>query len=296
MSGRKKIAAGTLILVAVVGIFLWMILMGPYSRCERLLRQMGDAKTTYAAQRFQSLYAKFDCPSAFSRLPTHKLVDFPWLQQSSHKLADFPWLQQSSHELVDFRWVKRRPTHERVYENMLELFNGKEPEKPALVQPKQEPVPMPAPVPATEERPLKLSRSIETFRPRGPVGVGRSSVPSQIPRPRETATKPLWPIQVYPTPTSTPHLSRPLIYGLLHEYVSDISNPGWKCMTYLTKPEALGLGQRYAAVRTDVVLAYARQTGKWTGRLTGDRCKGVESWEIDDATGAIKYVGSSTAP
>ena len=172
MLGRKKIAVGTLILVAVVGIFLWMILMGPYSRCERLLRQMGDAKTTYAAQRFQSLYAKSDCPSAFSRLPTHKL-------------ADFPWLPQSSYELVDFRWVERRPIHERVYENMLglfiELFNGKEPEKPALVQPKQEPVPMPTPVPASVAPPLQPSRSIETFRPRGPVGVDRPSVPSQIP-------------------------------------------------------------------------------------------------------------------
>ena len=164
MSGRKKIAAGTLILVVVTGIFLWMILMGPYSRCERLLRQMGDAKTTYAAQRFQSLYAKSDCPSAFSRLPTHKL-------------ADFPWLPQSSYELVDFRWVERRPIHERVYENMLGLFNGREPEKPAFVQPRQEPVPMPAPAPAPEETPF----SIETFRPRLPAGVDRPSVPSQIP-------------------------------------------------------------------------------------------------------------------
>jgi len=273
--------------------------MGPYSRCERLLRQMGDAKTTYAAQRFQSLYAKFDCPSAFSRLPTHKLADFPWL----------PRLPQPSHELVDFRWVERRPIYEGVYENMLglfiELFNGREPEKPALVQPKQEPAPMPTTAPAPEETPLKPSRSIETFRPRLPVGVDRSSVPSQIPRPRETATKPLWPVQVYPTPTSTPHLSSSLLQGLLREYASDKSNPGWKCMTYLAgfrmhnQPDWItvdGFEPFSIALNPDMVLRYTGRTGKWVGRLTGDRCKGLESWEIDDATGAIKYLGSTTSP
>ena len=284
MSGRKKIAAGTLILVVVAGIFLWMILMGPYSRCERLLRQMGDAKTTYAAQRFQSLYAKSDCPSAFSRLPTHKL-------------ADFPWLPQSSYELVDFRWVERRPIHERVYENMLDLFNGKDPEKPAPVQPRQAPVTMPTPAPALEETPF----SIETFRPSLPAGVGGSSVPSQIPRPRETATKPLWPIQVYPTPTSTPHLSSSLLQGLLREYASDKSNPGWKCMTYLKEPEhhvikVPGYEYRSIALNPDIVLRYTGRTGKRIGRPTGDRFKGVESWEIDDDPREIKYLGSSIAP
>ncbi len=48
------------------------------------------------------------------------------------------------------------------------------------------------------------------------------------------------------------------------------------------------------ALKPDIVLHYTGHTGKWIGRLTGDRCKGLESWEIDDATGAIKYVGSST--
>ena len=50
------------------------------------------------------------------------------------------------------------------------------------------------------------------------------------------------------------------------------------------------------ALNPDMVLRYTGRTGKWIGRLTGDRCKGVESWEIDDATGAIKHLGSSTSP
>ena len=50
------------------------------------------------------------------------------------------------------------------------------------------------------------------------------------------------------------------------------------------------------ALNPDMVLRYTGRTGKWVGRLTGDRCKGLESWEIDDDTGAIKYLGSSITP
>ena len=44
---------------------------------------------------------------------------------------------------------------------------------PAPVQPRQAPVTMPTPAPAPAAPSLQPSRSIETFRPAGPVGVGR---------------------------------------------------------------------------------------------------------------------------
>ena len=112
-------------------------------------------------------------------------------------------------------------------------------------------------------------------------------------------------VPTLPPRPPAPTLSRSLLLGLFREYASDKSNPGWKCMTYqpgisLHKQRDWltvdGFEPFSIALKPDIVLHYTGHTGKWIGRLTGDRCKGLESWEIDDATGAIKYLGSSTSP
>jgi len=54
--------------------------------------------------------------------------------------------------------------------------------------------------------------------------------------------------------------------------------------------------EKTIALNPDIVLRYTGRTGKRIGRPTGDRFKGVESWEIDDDPREIKYLGSSIAP
>ena len=103
-----------------------------------------------------------------------------------------------------------------------------------------------------------------------------------------------------PPKPPAPTLSSSLLQGLLREYASDKSNPGWKCMTYLpgirmfNQPDWITVDG--FALNPDMVLRYTGRTGKWIGRLTGDRCKALESWEIDDDPREIKYLGSSIAP
>ena len=41
-----------LTLIFAVAVFLWMISLGPLSRCERLLSQVVDARTSHGAQMF----------------------------------------------------------------------------------------------------------------------------------------------------------------------------------------------------------------------------------------------------
>ena len=94
-----------------------------------------------------------------------------------------------------------------------------------------------------------------------------------------------------PTPASTPEPNLVgLLPGLLQEYVSDldVSDMDTKCIRYNL------LGSRAFVGLKAVKWRY--MDGKWTIRNTGSDCTGIETWEIDDATGAIKYLGSSTAP
>jgi hypothetical protein len=42
-----------LTLIFAVAVFLWMILLGPYSRCDRLLSQVTDARTLHGAREAQ---------------------------------------------------------------------------------------------------------------------------------------------------------------------------------------------------------------------------------------------------
>ena len=186
--------------------------------------------------RIFPLYAKSDCLSAFSRLPTYQL-------------ADFPWVQQSSYELVDFQFVKRRRIHVRVYDKMLVLFDGKEPEDPTTEdgQPRQKIALVPT-----------VGWGAFTICPQ----VGKSAAYFRNQR-----------------------LSCGSIWELLKEYTSNRSNPAWKCLAseliYTNWNKRLSLDYKHH---------------KWTIRGTGELCDGVESWEIDDHTGAIQYLGSSTAP
>ena len=92
-------------------------------------------------------------------------------------------------------------------------------------------------------------------------------------------------------PTYT--LNQELIEGLLKEYVSDIGNPGRHC---LTSPRGRSKRNLRGNLMSLNYPTYDGENNKWTLRATGDDCTGIESWEIDDATGAIKYLGSSTSP
>ena len=98
-----------------------------------------------------------------------------------------------------------------------------------------------------------------------------------------------------PAPTPEPTLNKFLLNGLLQEYVTGGggSNPGRECLV-----EPVYLPKRWLRIELldHTFPEYDGKTGNWTLRVTGDRCKGLETWEIDDATGAIKYLGSSTAP
>ena len=88
-------------------------------------------------------------------------------------------------------------------------------------------------------------------------------------------------------------LNRSLINGLLKEYVSDESNPSFECL----KRPTIGIWSSIE-VRRDIDINVEKRPGspKWTIRASRAGCNGVETWEIDDATGAITYLGSSTAP
>ena len=91
-------------------------------------------------------------------------------------------------------------------------------------------------------------------------------------------------------PTPEPTLNKSLVYGLLREYVSDpfVSDTDVTCI-------AIEDWKNKRVLRRDSLdLRYI--DGKWTLYHTGSRCKGLETWEIDDATGAITYLGSSTSP
>ena len=92
------------------------------------------------------------------------------------------------------------------------------------------------------------------------------------------------------TPTPEPNLDG-LIRGLLQEYVSDpdVSDIDVKCISYLRSS-----GARHLMGFQGIDLSY--MDGKWTIRNTGDDCTGIETWEIDDAIGAITYLGPSTSP
>ena len=46
----------------------------------------------------------------------------------------------------------------------------------------------------------------------------------------------------------------------------------------------------------DLDVRYKGLTGKWTVRASGFGCDGLETWEIDDATAAIEYLGLSKVP
>jgi len=82
-------------------------------------------------------------------------------------------------------------------------------------------------------------------------------------------------------------LNRSLINGLLKEYISDESNPFFECLTLSHWPGVL---------RPDIDVDNNPGSSKWTIRASGAGCNGIETWEINDATGAIKYLGSSTLP
>ena len=82
-------------------------------------------------------------------------------------------------------------------------------------------------------------------------------------------------------------LNRSLINGLLEEYISDESNPFFECLTLSHWPGVL---------RPDIDVDNNPGSSKWTTRASGAGCNGIETWEIDDATGAITYLGSSTSP
>ena len=100
-----------------------------------------------------------------------------------------------------------------------------------------------------------------------------------------------------PTPTPRPTLNMSLLNGLLVEYTTGGGgrNPGWKCLTELKWPNLQSPTLRRNLLAENFP-EYDGETGNWTLRVTGDRCKGLETWEINDATGAIKYLGSSTSP
>ena len=97
-----------------------------------------------------------------------------------------------------------------------------------------------------------------------------------------------------PAPASTPEptLNKSLIGDLLQGYVldSNVSDTDVRCITCRPggkrRPNWIGAG--------GLDLRYIDD--KWTLYHAGPRCKGLETWEIDDATGAITYLGSSTPP
>ena len=92
------------------------------------------------------------------------------------------------------------------------------------------------------------------------------------------------PVIVPPTivpPTPEPMPSKPLLDRLMLEYVIDSKSPGRPCLID---------GPKLPSVR------YVYKDGKWIYHSSGDRCDGLETWEIDDVTGAIKYVGSQKSP
>ena len=49
-------------------------------------------------------------------------------------------------------------------------------------------------------------------------------------------------------------------------------------------------------LRNYLDIHYTKQDSNWLVRASGMGCAGLVSWEIDDATGAITYLGSSTSP
>ena len=115
------------------------------------------------------------------------------------------------------------------------------------------------------------------------AGAGIYKWTTSTPHPTPTPT-------LISTPTPEPNLVG-LLGGLIQEYVSDldVSDMDVKCITH---------DGRYGA-RTFVgfnAIKWSYMDGKWTIRNTGDDCAGIETWEIDDATGAITYLGSTTAP
>ena len=87
-------------------------------------------------------------------------------------------------------------------------------------------------------------------------------------------------------PTHKPNLPYFLIEGLLTEYISYEGNPGQECLRF----------RGMQMLSTDWRANYNSENGTWMVRSTGKNCTGIESWEIDDATGAITYLGSSTSP
>ena len=92
-----------------------------------------------------------------------------------------------------------------------------------------------------------------------------------------------------PTVAPSPSLTSDLISGLLREYIEelDLKSPGIDCLVRF---------DIYSDAHLLPLEDPTYQQGKWTLRKSGSTCDGVESWEIDDATGAIKYLGSSTTP
>ena len=97
-----------------------------------------------------------------------------------------------------------------------------------------------------------------------------------------------------PTVAPSPNLTYDLLAGLLYEYMSelDLKSPGIDCSVGFS-PYRREDAERY---RNYDHTKATYQQGKWTLRNTGKTCDGVESWEMDDATRAIKYLGSSTTP
>jgi len=115
------------------------------------------------------------------------------------------------------------------------------------------------------------------------AGAGIYKWTTSTPHPTPTPT-------LISTPTPEPNLVG-LLGGLIQEYVSDldVSDMDVKCITH---------DGRYGA-RTFVgfnAIKWSYMDGKWTIRNTGGDCTGIETWEIDDATGAITYLGSSKTP